>query len=65
MTVWRGIGDDWQNPFWYDITDAVNPSGLNTIVVRVHDTAGHGGIHKNAEIIHVKAPVPQWYIPEN
>jgi|GEM_PF-6982508 len=60
-----GDGDGWQTPFWFDITDFVNQSGENIIAVRVHDTAGHGGIYKNAEIIRVSPPVPQWSIPEN
>lgn len=38
--------DDWKIPFEVDITKAVRFGGRNTLVVRVEDRAGRGGIWK-------------------
>jgi len=42
--------DDWQVPFEFDIGEVVRPGG-NTIVVRVEDNAGAGGIYKPVWIL--------------
>lgn len=48
---WKGQADSWATPFEVDFTDVARPGRGNTVVVRVEDNGGHGGIWKPVHLI--------------
>jgi hypothetical protein len=48
---WQGQPDSWATPFEVDFTEVARPGRPNTVVVRVEDNGGHGGIWKPVHLI--------------
>lgn len=47
----------WDDPFMYDLTEALNSEGLNSLVVRVTKMTGNAGIHRSVKLFRIDGTV--------
>ena len=53
----RGLGDLWRAPFLFDVRDHLKLGQANTLVVRVHNMGGQGGVWKPVHVVASDRPL--------